>query len=206
MSKRFSSYNRSRSHIYSGGGGRNTFRNFGSFRKSGGRNSEPLDINLFIKKAKEENLEEAYICQNKFEDFGLAPHLLQNIKNKGYLSPTPIQDQSIATIMSGKDLIGIANTGTGKTAAFLIPMIDKILKDKTQRVFIIAPTRELALQINEELTSFTKGLNIYSALIMGGSGYSHQISDIRRNPHFVIGTPGRIKDLIEKRVLNLSTS
>ena len=165
--------------------------------------SEPVDINLFINKAK--GLQsEAYISTHTFEDFGLSSQLIKNIKHKGYTTPTPIQDQAIKPIMEGKDLIGIANTGTGKTAAFLIPMIEKILKDKNQKVFIVAPTRELALQINEELKDFAYGMNIYSSLLMGGTGYNKQMFELRRNPNFVIGTPGRIKDMLEKKALNLS--
>lgn len=205
MSRRFSSSKRSRPFSYSAGpSGRNYRRpsggNFRNFRRN---SSPPVDINLFINKAQEEQQEE-YQSTNKFEDFGLSPQLLSNIKHKGYTIPTPIQDQAIKPIMEGKDLIGIANTGTGKTAAFLVPMIEKVKSDPTQRVFIIAPTRELALQINEELKSFTYGMGIYSSILIGGAGYNKQIYDLRRRPNFVIGTPGRIKDMIEKRELDLS--
>src|SRR5260221_681342 len=82
-------------------------------------------------------------------DFTLAPQLLSNITYKGYTEPTPIQDQSIPAIIAGRDVIGIANTGTGKTAAFLIPLVNKIVNDKTQKALIVAPTRELAMQIYE---------------------------------------------------------
>lgn len=148
--------------------------------------------------------EPAYIPQNKFEDFPISQLLKINIVNKGYLSPLPIQDKCIPQILKGRDVIGIANTGTGKTAAFLIPLVDKVSKDRTQKVIIICPTRELATQINGELRSFTKGMNIYSALCIGGDNINRQRNDIRRNPNFVIGTPGRIKDLIQSRVLFLS--
>lgn len=204
MSQRFRSSNRSHSHSFGNGAPGRRFRggNSGGFR-SYRQQSKPLDINLFIKKAKEQ-ADEKYVAQNSFADFNLPQQLLKNITHKGYSSPTPIQDQAIKPIMEGKDLIGIANTGTGKTAAFLIPMITKIAADNSQKVFIVAPTRELALQINEEIRSFTFGMNIYSSLLIGGTGYNRQISELNRGPHFVIGTPGRIKDLIEKRVLNLS--
>lgn len=145
-----------------------------------------------------------YIPQNKFEDFPISQLLKINIVNKGYLSPLPIQDKCIPQILKGRDVIGIANTGTGKTAAFLIPLVDKVSKDRNQKVIIICPTRELATQINGELRSFTKGMNIYSALCIGGDNINRQRNDMRRNPNFVIGTPGRIKDLIQSRVLFLS--
>ena len=141
--------------------------------------------------------------QQTFSDFNIADYLRVNILNKGYINPTPIQIQAIPPILEGRDLIGLANTGTGKTAAFLIPIINKIFKDHTQKAFIITPTRELAVQINDELKSFSANMNIYSALLIGGSNMHRQISDLRRNPNVVIGTPGRLKDLIERHQLKL---
>ena len=148
--------------------------------------------------------ETAYVSQNKFEDFAISDILKNNIRGKNYQSPLPIQDKCIPEILKGVDIVGIANTGTGKTAAFLIPLIDKVYKDRTQKVIIITPTRELASQINEEFRSFSKNMNIYSALCIGGANMNRQISDLDRHPNFVIGTPGRIKDLIGERDLNLS--
>ena len=139
-----------------------------------------------------------------FNDFGLTDTLKRNVIEKGYVDPTPIQDQSILPILEGCDLIGIANTGTGKTAAFLIPLLEMVLKNRSLKTLIVAPTRELAGQIRDELTSFSRGLNVYSALCIGGANMGRQISDLRRNPNFVIGTPGRIEDLIRTRNLNLS--
>lgn len=160
-------------------------------------------VDIFIKKAKEsDNSEE--IIQTTFSQFNIADYLKVNIQNKGYTNPTPIQLQAIPPILEGRDLIGIANTGTGKTAAFLIPIIDKIFKDKSQKALIITPTRELAVQINDELRAFSQNMSIYSALLIGGSNMHRQISDLRRNPHVVIGTPGRLKDLIQRKLLNLN--
>src|SRR3989344_2756942 len=93
--------------------------------------------------------------------------------------------------------------GADKTAAFLIPLIDKIFKSRTQKALIIAPTRELAVQINDELRTFTYNMNIYSALVIGGANMRRQLSDLRRNPNVVISTPGRLKDLIERRYIYL---
>ena len=145
-----------------------------------------------------------YIPQNSFSGFNLSTPLLQNVQNHGFTSPTPIQDRAIRPILDGRDFIGLAKTGTGKTAAFLIPIIDKIFRDRTKKAIIITPTRELALQINEELRNLSYGMHIYSALIIGGANMNRQIFDLRRNPHVVIGTPGRMKDLIERRQLNIS--
>lgn len=170
-------------------------------------NAEVLKAILAVQLVEKSNNfgnEVAYIPQYKFEDFPISDLLKKNIFNKNYLSPLPIQDKCIPEILNGRDVIGIANTGTGKTAAFLIPLVDKMFKDRTQKVIVITPTRELAAQINEELYSFTKGMNIYSALCIGGANMNRQKNDIRRNPNFVIGTPGRIKDFIKERVLFLS--
>ena len=147
-----------------------------------------------------------YVAKNAFSDFNICEELKTNIKHKEYDSPTPIQDQTIPAILEGKDIIGIANTGTGKTAAFLIPLIDKVFKNKNrnEKVFILAPTRELAVQINDELKDFTSGMRISSVLCIGGANMHRQKGDLRRNPDFVIGTPGRVKDLVQQRALNLS--
>jgi len=139
-----------------------------------------------------------------FADFPISGTLLENVLKKGYTTPTPIQDQAIKPILQGRDLIGLANTGTGKTAAFLIPVIDKIFKNRDEKALIVTPTRELASQIQQELTSLTYGMKIYSTSIIGGANMYRQIHELRRNPHVVIGTPGRLKDLIRQKELDLA--
>lgn len=148
--------------------------------------------------------EEIFSPKNGFMDFELSQKLKDNIKAKNYSIPTPVQDQAIPAIIAGRDVIGIANTGTGKTAAFLIPLIDKVYNSKIQKVLIVAPTRELALQIHEELKEFAKGLGIWTVLCIGGMSLGRQKNELRQHNNFVIGTPGRIRDLIEQRSLNLS--
>jgi ATP-dependent RNA helicase RhlE len=148
--------------------------------------------------------EAQYVPTNKFEDFKVSPQVLENVKLKGYSTPTPIQDQIMNSIIEGQDAIGIANTGTGKTAAFLIPLINKVFMNKLERVLIIAPTHELVVQIKDELRGFARGLGIYVTLCIGGVNINRQISELRQKPHFVIGTPGRLKDLIDTRFLQLS--
>lgn len=210
----FSSRGRSRfspgSSSNSGGSRPSGGRRFGGYRgnRGGGggrsrRSSERLDINKFISKA-QPRIESEYTIENSFQDLNLDPTLLANILKKGYENPMPIQDQAMPYILEGKDLIGIANTGMGKTAAFLIPLINKTLKDKTNKTLIIAPTRELAEQIREELFDFSARLGIYSSLVIGGASIGKQISDLRRGQHFVIGTPGRLKDLNERRAIRFS--
>lgn len=141
---------------------------------------------------------------NGFDDFEIVQQLKDNINAKNYLNPTPIQDQSISHILNDRDIIGIANTGTGKTAAFLIPLINKVFLNKSQRVLIVTPTRELALQINEELRDFAKGLGVRSVLCIGGMSLWRQKNELKQNVNFVIGTPGRIKELVQERSINLA--
>lgn len=148
--------------------------------------------------------EAPYVTKNQFSDFSISPQLKANIIAKGYTVPTPIQDQAIPAISEGRDVIGIANTGTGKTAAFLIPLIEKISKDKNQRVLIVTPTRELALQIGAELRDFARGMGIRWAMLIGGASMWRQKQDLDNGAHVVIGTPGRIKDFIEERALSMS--
>ncbi|OGK14307.1 hypothetical protein A3A93_03170 [Candidatus Roizmanbacteria bacterium RIFCSPLOWO2_01_FULL_38_12] len=149
--------------------------------------------------------ETEYVAVNSFTNLAISDILKKNILVKGYTKPTPIQDQVIPQILEGKDVIGIANTGTGKTAAFLIPLLNEVEKNRSKKVLIVAPTRELAVQIKNEFFAFSRGMNIYSSLCIGGVSIYGQKYELRRNPNFVIGTPGRIKDLVNQRGLNLST-
>ena len=142
---------------------------------------------------------EVYQAQHAFTDFGLHEQLVKNVQTHGYTTPTPIQDQAIPALMAGRDVVGIANTGTGKTAAFLLPLIHKVMLEPNQGVLILAPTRELALQIHDEFKAFSYSLPMSVSLCIGGASLNMQMSTLRHNPHFVIGTPGRIKDLINRR-------
>ncbi len=164
-----------------------------------------IDPNRFINKAQPQAEVAPYVATHQFTDFAIEPILKQNIVTKGYLTPTAIQDQTIPHILFNKDVTGIANTGTGKTAAFLIPLISKVLRNRQEKILIMVPTRELAMQIQDELFSFVRGLQIRSAFCIGGTSISKQVYNLRNNPSFVIGTPGRLKDLIERRALNLGT-
>lgn len=157
-----------------------------------------------IKKAKEGIQQEEYVVQRGFKTFNLSEPLVENIFRKKYGLPTPIQEQAIPAIMAGRDVIGIANTGTGKTAAFLIPLVQKVIANKMEKILVVAPTRELALQIEEELRSFAKGLGIHSTLCIGGMSIGRQKIALNQHMNFVIGTPGRIKDLILENILHLA--
>lgn len=161
------------------------------------RGSE-LDFTQFVKKAIQTTETEIYNPKHKFVDFEIHPKLKESVVKKGYVHPTPIQDGAIPHILKGRDVIGIANTGTGKTAAFLLPLIHKTFTFRNQKALIIVPTRELALQIEDELRGFAYGSGLRSALCIGGAHMHQQIQSLARHPSFVIGTPGRLKDLVER--------
>lgn len=186
--------------------GRARFRARPQHRSSRGFGPQRANINRsrYINQAITLAQEVKYESKNTFDDFGLHPQIIQNIKERGYTNPTPIQDQGIPVLMQNRDIVGIANTGTGKTAAFLLPLVHKIANDNTQGALIMAPTRELALQILDELKLFAYQLNISVCLCIGGASMERQIAQLRDNPHFVIGTPGRIKDLVDRGIIDTS--
>lgn len=172
----------------------------GNRRNSNGRRKMPTFNPLqFINKNPSKVIQEIYIAKNNFNTFGLNNKLVQRIASLKLETPTPIQDQIIPEILKGHDVIGLAETGTGKTAAFLIPLIEKTLKDKNRQTLILAPTRELAIQINEELYKLSRGFGLYSTICVGGMNIRPQIKSLRRTNHFVIGTPGRVLDLIKRK-------
>ena len=146
-----------------------------------------------------------YSPRHTFSDFGFPQQLQENVANRHYPSLTHIQDETIPLLLQGRDVIGLANTGTGKTAAFLLPFITKVAQNRSKKVLIMAPTRELAGQINDEFIKFSSRLGMSSALCIGGVSMHGQIRDLRVNPNFVIGTPGRLRDLAEQRRLIFSS-
>ncbi len=160
-----------------------------------------INVNRFINRAVPQAEVAPYTAINRFQDFAIHPAVKQNITRVGYIAPTAIQDQTIPLILEGKDVIGVANTGTGKTAAFLIPLIHKVATFRQEKFLVIVPTRELAHQIQDEFVRFSQTLGLSSVVIIGGMGMGNQIRALRRNPTAVIGTPGRLKDLIERKVL-----
>lgn len=163
-----------------------------------------IDVSRFINKVVRVEVEEVFQPRHQFIDFAIEQKLKDAIVGKGYITPTPIQDESIPKILEGRDIVGIANTGTGKTAAFLIPLINKVLKNPNEQAIIIVPTRELAIQIEDELRGFTKSMKIFSVCCVGGAPIGRQISQLRYKNNFIIGTPGRLKDLINRKLINLS--
>ena len=180
----------------SGGGG-----------KSGKLNKQTIHPSRFINRdvASIDHEANAYVPTHQFADFALAPALHENLAKIGFTSPSAIQDQTIPLALDGKDIIGLANTGTGKTAAFLLPLLTHLAKHRQfYSVLIMAPTRELAQQIDEEFRRFSAGMKLYSVLLVGGVGIVPQLRGLQRRPHVIIGTPGRIKDHIDRGTLPLA--
>jgi ATP-dependent RNA helicase RhlE len=168
------------------------------------KHGQYIDPTRFVKAATMVD-EEEYVATHKFEDFDINPLLKRNLTSNGYLIPTPIQDQAIEHALNGKDVIGVAHTGTGKTAAFAVPILHSLMDDRNKKVLIMAPTRELAQQIEAEFVKIAKGGNLRTAVLIGGAPMGRQLYQLRFNPQIVIGTPGRIKDHLEQRSLNLSS-
>lgn len=172
----------------------------GQFSRRPGRQPKTVDVRLLVNRASSEIPFEP-VSTATFADFALAPWLQENVAARGYLTPTPIQEQVIPHLLMGRDVVGIANTGTGKTAAFLLPILHKLSQDREGRVLIIAPTRELAAQIREEVIEFTPNTPLTSTLCIGGVNLGRQAAALRRRPDIVIGTPGRLRDLNNQNLL-----
>lgn len=171
----------------------------------GNSKGSSVDPALFIRKAVEPEPEEVFVPTFEYKDLPIDPQLRGNILKKGYTAPTPIQDASILPIAEGKDVLGIANTGTGKTAAFLIPLLHRAIQPgPRERILILVPTREIATQIFQEFLAFSRGLRLHAAVCVGGLPIYRQIRDLKMDPDCVIATPGRIKDLIDRKAINLA--
>jgi superfamily II DNA/RNA helicase len=168
------------------------------------RGGERIDVSKFINKAVVEETATVFAPVHTFADFNIRPELKDAIVKKGYELPTPIQDQAIPAVLNGSDVLGIANTGTGKTGAFLIPLINKVRLNHREQILVVVPTRELAIQIESELKGLSTGMKIYSVCVVGGASMREQIRQLRYEYNFIIGTPGRLKDLIEQKMITLS--
>jgi len=140
-----------------------------------------------------------------FQDLALNKSLLKILDEVGYESPSPIQAQTIPLLLDGRDIIGQAQTGTGKTAAFALPLISNMdLKQKDPQLLVLAPTRELAIQVAEAFQKYATYMKNFHVLpVYGGADYSGQIRALKRGVHVVVGTPGRVMDHIRKGTLKL---
>jgi ATP-dependent RNA helicase RhlE len=207
--RRYKSTSNNKRQGYSGnrGGGRSSYssRNSGNRWKTNNRRrfKENIAHSMYISNPEDANNAPKYIPESNFNDFGLHSILSRNISDRNYVNPTKVQDQAIPEILKGKDVLGIASTGSGKTGAFLIPLSDKVLRNPGDKVLIITPTRELASQINNEFRMFTRGTNLRMALVIGGANINGQIQKLRTRPQFVVATPGRLIDLEDRKVIDL---
>jgi ATP-dependent RNA helicase RhlE len=143
-----------------------------------------------------------------FRNFNLSDAILKAVEEKGYSNPTPVQQQAIPQILSGQDILGSAQTGTGKTAAFCIPILQNLSTKKSAhraiRALILTPTRELAIQVSENLKAYGKYLPIRSTVVFGGVSQFNQEKEIRKGVDIVVATPGRLLDLINQRIISLN--
>ncbi|HVI60943.1 MAG TPA: DEAD/DEAH box helicase [Candidatus Saccharimonadales bacterium] len=174
----------------------------GTNRRAGARRGEYINPARFVAAAKPAPANET-TARHRFADFDIDPLLKANLAAKGFVTPSPIQDQTIPLALDGHDVIGLANTGTGKTAAFAVPVLQALHSRQQAKALIVAPTRELAQQIEQECRSIGKGGNFSGALLIGGTSMGPQLRDLRNRPRLVIGTPGRIKDHLERGTLKL---
>lgn len=169
----------------------------------GGKKASSLDPNQLIQKAQESNAK-AYRSKHSIAEMPISAALRDRLLKKGYERPTEIQDKTLTSLLDKRDLLGIAQTGTGKTGAFLIPIIEQLIKQADKNyALVLVPTRELANQVEEEFRSMTKGLNLYSSVFIGGTNINKDLQNLRRSSHVVIATPGRLLDLVQRKAIDL---
>lgn len=170
-----------------------------------GKKKSSINVNQLTQKATEKPEPTVYKAERTFNDMPLDGRLLKAIARKGFSQPTEIQDKTLEYLLKGRDLMGVAQTGTGKTGAFLIPLINRMLSGREKfRVLILAPTRELAVQIDEEFKSLTSGLRLYSDCFIGGTSINRDLKKLGRSSQVVIGTPGRLLDLSQRKAIKFS--
>lgn len=154
-------------------------------------------------------MERTHLLTSSFQDFGLAEPISRALKEENYLTPTPIQAQTIPLAMTGRDIVGIAQTGTGKTAAFALPILHRILENrirvqpKTCRVLVLSPTRELSGQILESFNAYGRHIRLSSALAIGGVPMGRQVRSVMQGVEVMVATPGRLLDLVQSNGLKL---
>ncbi len=147
-----------------------------------------------------------------FSELGLIEPLQKAVAHEGYTTPTPIQEQAIPVVLAGRDILGCAQTGTGKTASFVLPLLQRMheqkqadgIKGHPLKALILTPTRELATQIHESIENYGRFLNLKSVVIFGGVSQSRQVSDLRRGCDFIVATPGRLMDLMNQNYIVLN--
>jgi len=168
------------------------------------RKVSTLDPSLLVKEADHAVVEKVFCPDRLVSELPINDKLKQALADKGYDRPTEIQDRTLETLLDGRDILGIAQTGTGKTGAFLIPIIEQLLHNRLNPyALIVVPTRVLALQVEDEFTSMTRGMGLFGACFIGGTNINRDLKALRRNSHVVIATPGRLLDLTDRRAIDL---
>ena len=188
------------------GGGRGGNRGGGGGRHHQGRSKhvyKPIDAELMVHEAVPMK-EVKYHAETRYDDWDIHPKLKLALRAAGWKFPTEIQEKSFEHIVELKDIMGIATTGTGKTGAFLIPIIDALLKDEAFQTLCLAPTRELALQIEQEFKTLTQGMTFTSLTLIGGRNINTDIRNLKRDYDLIVATPGRLKDLYQQGKINLA--
>ncbi len=176
------------------GGGRRDFR-----QDRGGKRKQPtFNPSQFINKNPAEVSESVFTPKHTFADFGLHKDIVNILTGLGITIPSPIQDEALPHALKGRDVIGLAETGTGKTAAFLLPLVQKTIGADKHQTLILTPTRELALQVEAEFKKLAAPFKLFATTCVGGTNIRPQIMRLKRQNHFIIGTPGRVLDLIER--------
>jgi ATP-dependent RNA helicase DeaD len=152
--------------------------------------------------AQNETVEQEVQPTLTFQDLGLKKQILNSVKKAGFTAPSPIQAQAIPVVLSGRDMVGQAHTGTGKTAAFGLPALNNMKRESGVEVLVITPTRELATQVSDELFKYGKDLGVKTTTIYGGSSYKRQLDLINRGAGIVVATPGRLLDILKRDMLD----
>ena len=194
-----------------GAGKKNTSAKYASpnkrrFHKKKINKNVGIDPALLEKRAVAPKEEVKFVAKQSFADMPLNESLKANLVKKGFVNPSEIQEKTYEALRAGKDVLGIAQTGTGKTGAFLIPIIEQILHRKNTQhthALVVVPTRELAQQVSDEFRSLGSGMRLFSSCFIGGNNINKDIQALRRQSHVIIGTPGRLLDLINRKVLRL---
>ncbi len=187
------------------GNPRRSARNASNRRSSnkGGKQTSNLDPLKLVKNGLNAT-EPGFKASQTFESMDLCPELKRNLSSRGFTKPTEIQDRTYSHLMHGRDLVGIASTGTGKTGSFLIPIIQQLIAGVNSfKTLVVVPTRELAQQVNNEFISLTKGTGLRSVCLIGGTSISKDVSGLNRENQLIVGTPGRLLDMVNRRALNL---
>ncbi len=189
---------------YKGNKSRNSGRPQPS-RSNNRRKQSSVNPDLLTQKASEPVAVKKYSPTRTFGEMPLHPRLMANIEKKGFEQPTEIQDRTLESLLKRRDLLGIAQTGTGKTGAFLIPMIDRLLREKNNfQSLVLVPTRELAVQVEEEFRSLVHGFNMHVTCLIGGTNINRDLHQLKRKSSLIVATPGRLLDLYQRKAIRLS--